>query len=475
MKKLNILLLGGLLAFGLASCEMKDELWGEKESTEKGLLDLGVALKKAQQTKAGGETADFPVIIEKADGTQADSLVYSEIEGPIEVTVGAYTIRAHSAEKLQKQMDVPYYAGETDVVIEKGVTAQANVSCTMKNTKISFSLSSLVGAGYESWTVTANAEGGFIYEVKSETDNVAPVYWYLDGTVSQINVDVTAVKDGKTYKGHRTFGKKDSNETYEDDDSQFFGGGESLIIQINPKPAEEGGSEGGDEGEEGGNEGEGGDEGEDGGEDDKPNTPEQGAIGDFEISVDIDFEDSEATVDVPVDGTGDDSTTTPDDDKDDNSTDGEQGSNTGGGGVGEDNNEDSSNTAITISDNGTGYLTNGVTVSGTDYPKDVAVVMNVPNGIKDVYVKIQTTNSEFKVMVEKMGLVDGNGMDLTSDAASELASLFTLPQVGATTYTFTMSETLFGLLGNYAGKHDFTLTIIDANGEQESATLTINL
>ena len=103
MKKLNILLLGGLLAFGLASCEMKDELWGEKGSTDKGLLDLGVALKKAQ-TKAGGETADFPVIIEKADGTQVDSLVYSKIEGPVEMPVGAYTIRAHSAEKLKKKI-----------------------------------------------------------------------------------------------------------------------------------------------------------------------------------------------------------------------------------------------------------------------------------------------------------------------------------------------------------------------------------
>ena len=73
MKKLNILLLSGLLAFGLASCEMKDELWGEKESTDKGLLDLGVALKKAQQTRAGSEVDDFWVIIEDANGEQVDS------------------------------------------------------------------------------------------------------------------------------------------------------------------------------------------------------------------------------------------------------------------------------------------------------------------------------------------------------------------------------------------------------------------
>ena len=457
MKKLNILLLGGLLAFGLASCEMKDELWGEKESTDKGLLDLGVALKKAQQTKAGGETDDFPVIIEKADGTQVDSLTYSEINGPVELTVGTYTIRAHSAEKLEKRMKVPYYAGETAVTIEKGSTAKADISCTMKNTKIQFSLSALVGAGYDSWTVTANAEGGFIYEVKSGTDNVAPVYWYLNNSVSDINVDITATKDGKTYKGHKTFSKKDANETYEDDDSQYFGGGESLIIQIDPKPAEDGGDEGGDSGD-------GGDEGGDGG-DDKPTTPEQGTIGDFEISVDITFEDSEDTVNIPVDGTGsgDGTEEKPDD-----------GGNTGGGTTDDGEEDKPTDTAITISDNGTGYLTNGVTVVGTDYPTDVAVVMNVPNGIKNVYVKIDSTDDTFKGMVADMGLVDGDGMDLASDEASSLGTLFALPEANATEYTFTMSSNLFVMLGAFSGKHDFSLTVIDAEDNQASATLTIN-
>ena len=78
-------------------------------------------------------------------------------------------------------------------------------------------------------------------------------------------------------------------------------------------------------------------------------------------------------------------------------------------------------------------------------------------------------------MVADMGLVDGDGMDLASEAASELASMFPLPTVDATNYTFTMSETLFGLLGNFTGKHDFTLTVIDAENNSKSATLTINL
>lgn len=73
-----------------------------------------------------------------------------------------------------------------------------------------------------------------------------------------------------------------------------------------------------------------------------------------------------------------------------------------------------------------------------------------------------------------MKLTEGNGMDLTSDAASSLNDLFVLPKVGNKEYTFTMSDTLFGLLGLYPGKHDFTLTVIDANDNSKSATLTIN-
>ena len=101
--------------------------------------------------------------------------------------------------------------------------------------------------------------------------------------------------------------------------------------------------------------------------------------------------------------------------------------------------------------------------------------MNVKKGIKSVFVKIESTHEEFKSMVADMGLVDGDGMDLASEAAASLASLFPLPQADATEYTFTMSETLFGLLANFAGKHDFSLTVIDQEGNQESATLTINI
>ena len=80
-----------------------------------------------------------------------------------------------------------------------------------------------------------------------------------------------------------------------------------------------------------------------------------------------------------------------------------------------------------------------------------------------------------------MGLTSGDGLDLTSKDASALSGMFALPKVGSTEYNFTMNDTLFGLLcgtegvGGFPGKHDFTLTVIDADGNQESSTLTVNI
>ena len=176
-----------------------------------------------------------------------------------------------------------------------------------------------------------------------------------------------------------------------------------------------------------------------------------------------------------MDGTGNGSTTTPDEGDDNNTEEKpDQGGNTGGESTDNDEEDKPADTAITISDNGTGYLENGVTVTGGEYPTDVAVVMNVPNGIKNVYVKITSTDTVFQGMVSGMGLVEEDGMDLVSEDASTLAKLFPLPEKGAQNYTFTMSDELFFMLDNFSGIHSFSLRVVDANGNEESAKLTIN-
>ena len=101
--------------------------------------------------------------------------------------------------------------------------------------------------------------------------------------------------------------------------------------------------------------------------------------------------------------------------------------------------------------------------------------MSVPDGIQNLYVKVSTDNDSFKEAAGYMGLTTGSGLDLTSQAATDLSELFSLPQTGDTNYSFILNSTLLGLLTNYPGIHNFMLTVIDQNNQQASATLTVRV
>lgn len=424
MKQIKILALSALAATALVSCELKDELKGGGGPSETGALELSLAVsvptgEAEAATKATDDVTTFPVSIVNAETqeTVKSWSTYAEITGPVVLPVGAYTVKAHTPGDIQKVMAEPYYGGSEDLVITQGVTSQVSMECTPMNIRVKLGYSADFKTTFKSWDVTLDDGQDNTLTFTQESSDAA-VYWYLEGQVSTLKLNVTAVnQQDETVRFQKTFTKADADNPYSND-NPYFTGGDALDITLNVE-----------------------------GEVDVDN-PEIG-IG---VTVDITFSNTDETVEIPVD----EEDPTPDNPDD-------------GGDTPEPTGD------ITITDNGTGYLKNGVTVTGTDYPDDVAVVMNVKNKIKSVFVKIETTNDTFKGMVADMGLVDGDGMDLASEAASSLSTFFQLPQADATEYTFTMSETLFGLLGNFAGKHDFSLTVIDQEGNQESATLTINM
>ena len=424
MKQIKILALSALAATALVSCELKDELKGGGGPSETGALELSLAVsvptgEAEAATKATDDVTTFPVSIVNAETqeTVKSWSTYAEITGPVVLPVGAYTVKAHTPGDIQKVMAEPYYGGSEDLVITQGVTSQVSMECTPMNIRVKLGYSADFKTTFKSWDVTLDDGQDNTLTFTQESSDAA-VYWYLEGQVSTLTLNVTAVnQQDETVRFQKTFTKADADNPYSND-NPYFTGGDALDITLNVE-----------------------------GEVDVDN-PEIG-IG---VTVDITFSNTDETVEIPVD----EEDPTPDNPDD-------------GGDTPEPTGD------ITITDNGTGYLKNGVTVTGTDYPDDVAVVMNVKNKIKSVFVKIETTNDTFKGMVADMGLVDGDGMDLASEAASSLSTFFQLPQADATEYTFTMSETLFGLLGNFAGKHDFSLTVIDQEGNQESATLTINM
>lgn len=446
MKKINTLLLSAALVSALASCEMKEELIGGKGSSdEMGLLDLTVATSSSSNTvvtkAVTDEVNDFPVYIVAAPGDTTKrfaSFADLKEQNPIELPFGTYTVVSNSPVPYERKMQYPYYKGEESVEISE-VTGKTTVTCTIQNVKIAFVPSAAFRNTYSDWTITvsdrletSNNSDALIATftpANSGTDSEqAYEYWKLGNDVDKIYINGTAtLKEGSETVTVYGVAEKKNLEGHEDADGNFFKGGDELVINLNPDKIE--GSTAGVE---------------------KPG-----------VIITIGGFNSETNETIEIDVTGDNGTEEP------------------GGGTGEEGGDEPAdpNAAISISDNGTGYLTNGVTVVDKEFPDDVAVVVNATNGIQNVYVKIASTNSTFEGMVKDMGLVDGDGMDLASESSSNLSSLFPLPEVGATSYTFTMSSTLFGMLGNFPGKHDFTLTVIDKAdpANSQSATLTINL
>lgn len=428
-------MLGALLMGALASCEMKDELAGTSASSsqEMGALELNLSVLEPG-SRAVNPADNFPVTIacpsdlENPDKNKEFGS-YASMTNPVELPVGEYTVSANTPGEMLSVMTAPYYKGSAPMTISAGVTEQVEVECKMANTKISLELPEDFKS-FQSWTI--QFDDGASHTLTFGTgedvngDGSAALYWNLGDTgVPTITMNITATTaDGVQVDQSKSFKKADAEESYDDDEENFVGGDAlDVKITVTEEPID-------------------------------PDEPEETKPQiSFGITVDATFNNTNESVTIPV---------TP-------------GVSGGGGTTPEPPTGEDEDTSITISDNGTGYLTNGVTVVDGVYPSDVAVVMNVENGIKNLYVKIVTTNSGFEGMVVDMGLIDGDGMDLASEEAAGLAALFPLPKAGATEYTFTMSSTLFGLLGDFEGKHDFSLTIVDANNNQKSATLTINI
>ena len=101
---------------------------------------------------------------------------------------------------------------------------------------------------------------------------------------------------------------------------------------------------------------------------------------------------------------------------------------------------------------------NVYTVGDKTYPA-IKVDMNVPGKIKDVRVQIETTDAVFRGMLTELGLTVDGGATLIDN--KDLGTLFTLPVVGETAYSFSLSDELFGMLANFIGTHTFTMTVFD--------------
>lgn len=421
MKLINIIALSTAAILGLASCEMKNELTGSLVSKEDtGTLELGVSVKQpVSQTRATEvATSNFPVTIQ---GTSADVTdvvkeyaTVDEVPSSITVPVGEYTITSHTPGDLEKKMTTPYYSGSTNITVSKGITSEADVVCRMANCRIQMNYNTDFKALFKSWTITVDdgTETALSY-TESDLDPT-PIYWHFGDNITAITVNIKAVTTkGNTVTERRVFQKKDAAEQYEEVGDAFTGGD---ALEINMGTVES----------------------------------STGELTGITITANITFENESESVEIP--------TTNPDE----------------GGDSGT---EPPTGDGINITEPaGNSFLTDGVDINNGAFPdKEIKILMSVPDGIQNLYVKVNTDNSGFETAAGLMGLTTGSGLDLTSEAATDLSELFSLPQTGDTNYSFTLNSILLSLLNNYPGIHDFVLTVIDQNGEQASATLTVRV
>lgn len=439
MKSINTFIISMAAITCLASCELKRELFGVQTDVETGSLELGVNVKlPASQTRTDSEettisTDNFALTIEGTGDVSGELYTYDAVTefAPITLPVGTYTVSAHSPGELLKQMNEPYYQGSSDIAITTGITTVANVECRRANSRIQIAYGEDFLATFTEWTITIDdgSEMVLTFTHKEGEQGTTPIYWHFNENTTIITVNVTAkTVEGNTTLTNSQFAKSMVSESYNESDN--FTGGDAVLLNMGITESL------------------------------------TGDVTGITINTDITFEDQEESVELPA--------------VDENQGGGEE-PGTGGEeepGTGDD---PSTDEAISITEpEGNSYLTDGVHINNGVFPTSpVTLNMSIKNGIQNLLVKVETDNSTFEDMVGGMGLTAENGLDLAAGGAAtgdnNLDELFPLPQQGATKYTFTLSETLMGLLNNFAGTHHFMLTVIDQQSNQVSETLTVTV
>lgn len=439
MKALNQIGMALCLLVGLASCEMREEILGKKESQGSGLLRLSVeAIAPKVQTKSAVVTDNFAVSIvgvsdEVKDYTKDFDRV-SDLPASIELPVGTYNVVSHTPGDLKKRMDHPYYLGDKDLLIEKNKDTQANVQCKMRNSRIQLNYSVEFLAAFQSWTITLDDGSGIAYKVEHDnTIGTTPkvgYYAFEENGAEYVTLNILATTvTGNTITFSQPYYKADAETGYDEDDDPNFKGGDALIITLDPKA---------------------------------PDAPTSGTIG-IDVTVNVLFANSDTEVKIEVNDKN--KPTDPGTDPDPDPTPGGDGD-------------------LVLN------LPEDITINAdfSDVPEKADAVVVAKNGIESMIVKIDPGDDGFKEILqdfedrekEKGGPIHflsgeelvGNVtiQDLFSSLGVELQS----PQKGDESYTFPLAA-FFAFMEGMVGSHKFEITLKDQYSNTTSGVLTITI
>lgn len=416
-------MIGAVIGLGLSSCMNEDF---PSADSRKGSMSLSVDQLAPSATRAV-ETSNFPVTIfsltENKEFVSYDkaSLVPSKIVMP----VGNYYAEAHTPGVLDKIMSAPYYSGRDDFEILQNINTVSTVVCRMANGSFTVRFTDLFAEAFSSWTVSIDdgTASAIIYTSDKDGLNPPTLYMRFEPNVSVLNVNFV----GTTISGNRitasnTLTKKQASEQY-DSDTEYFTGGDAIVIVFNTVESTEGDVTG------------------------------------VTVNANIKFEESDESFDMEVEDN-----VTEEEGGDDNTG----GDNTGGGDA----------SAISLD------LPEDMVVSGTTDPSLGDTYITCENGIKSIKVKMSSTSDAMNGSLEDLA-ANYNGVDFLAGAEvvgnQEMVRLFgdlgqtlNVPAEGDTSYTFPIGN-FFTLLTVLPGEHTFTLTITDMAGNTKDGQLKLTV
>lgn len=431
MKIFNIFTLGALFVCTFSSCEMKKELLsGLEESYEMGALELDVTVKQPvsrSRAEANVSTNNFPVIIQGTsvgiEDVKKEYNTLDEVPESIQVPVGEYNISSHTPGELEKKMDAPYYAGNTDITVTKDIETVANVVCKMANSRIQVNYGDEFKTSFKSWTITVDDGSETALTFTNEDENPAPVYWLFGENVKSITVNITAItNDGNTVRDRRVFTKSDASENYEDVGDSFTGGD---AIEINMGITESA----------------------------------TGNVTGITIEANITFENHEDTVDIP----------TVDEDDSDESTEPTP-------------TPDEGNVTLNLPDDVTYSISAGDAPASADayiaseagLDKIIVTIVAGNDAFQAILVDLTMDGQSFLSENGGVDLIDNSDFgNLVSTVGSEA------PTDGCKEYTFPIGAffTFLNMTGaTVSGKsHEFHITVTDKNGEEATGVFKVTI
>ena len=453
MKKIYTMAAGFLLCAGLASCEMKEEIFGKGEvPSETGKVELGVSVDDKTNvviTKAdaddGGEeigssvdASEYEVIFTHQSAEYTKECIYEDIEGTeVILPIGIYTVESHTPGELIKQMTYPYYGGNAELNVTKDVTSQAEITCKMMNSRILLTYGSDFTSKFKSWTITIDdgSDKTLTYTEANKTPDA--VYWYFGEECAEITINVTAVNDkGETIRESRTITKPAGSG------NDNWTGGDALTITMEP-----------------------------GSDEIDPENP----IGVQGITIKVEAffpesTDQDDTIWVDIDG--------------EETTDPDEGGEESGEGEGEEEPDTPATGSLSMTMPGNGAIS--YTIGGSDIPASADVVINAPDGIKSLKVWIESGNGGFRQAVSD--LQGQHGLDFITSGVEVVGSTTMgailgenadVPNAGDTEYNIPI-QPFFAMMNLYGATapdaHTFRIVLEDNAGNkvEDELKITIN-